>query len=414
MKKRRIKYDKILVFAVRKLIGSGEQIRFLKNIELIQSGVDITLKEEWGCLNYTEIDGEVDITINNFSLASGNHVEGDAIEDIRRTTDKSPQFEQIKKNFCKNNCIGNIPKPSNECMRMYWPESSITGRKKYRVAVRRELFKLRKEDTQAKKEDSQKALANVRKFTDLCTKCPSKRLLKFYIKRGEQLESIYSLNRKFMAIMKEGDLKIVDLDINKTVKTFTSNDKDAFAEIDAQGYFRLSNSRNSNQSKKPFVSSSHCSNPDCRLVLSDDGRLELMDFETYRVVWRSENLIKSFIEVGEYMENHDNYIVSPNNKYYATVKDSGVFGVWNYSDIKSTNARAVWKVILNNGNTVNARARLVLEANGDLTLYSINKSKLWGSDTAQKENMKYRLVLTDEGKLNVFHPYTNQSLKTIN
>lgn len=410
IKIRRVSYDKIIILVERPLTGTGKKIRFLKDIKLLQSGSDYILKSEWGCLDYEEKDGKVEISIHDSNTLDQKIKE--AINDIKITSSNVPHSKQVKNNFCNRNCHGNFPTPQNECLRMYWTEDSTSLKKKFRT----ELINQGKiEDKKIKLEEAQKALKMVEKFSEICNKCPSKIVMKYYIKKGEKLESIYSLNRKYMAIFEDENVHIRDLDLNKTVDSiWYSYDKhpkpeDGYASVDANGNFIISNGR-----QIRVISSKRCKNPDCRLIMNNDGTLQLMDFTTYKTLWSSKSIVKSFLEVGDYMENLDNSIFSNNKKYYTSVNDSGTFGVWRFSDKENPNAKPLWEAKYDKGDYIKARAKLILEEDGLLVLYSINKAKLWNSGSSQQKKLKYRLILTDNGKLQIVHPTNHEVIKSIN
>lgn len=414
VKRLRIKYDKILTFVSKKLVGTGK-CRYIKNIAFLQAGDDLVLKQELKCLSWKEVEGNIEVTLDE--PISDTPVEV-LRESIRSTSDNVPQIRQIKQDFCDENCIGKSLNPSNQCMRMYWAgKTSTSRRKKFRESLGNQLSSSRHDHKRHEaREDAFKAVENGKKFKEMCQSCPSKKTLNYYITKGDPFvegDSIYSLNRKFMLIMKEGVLQIQDTDEDFTPVWFVdTKDKTAYAEIDSMGYFKIISSEKSGSVY--FKSDDKCRNPACRLILNDYGSIELVDYETYRVVYSSSSIIKNYIEVGDYVENQENSIFSSNKKYFATVKDTGVFGVWNFSDANNADAPPLWQADFELGDTMAARARLVLKENGNLELLNVNNAILWSSRSMMKEKKKYRLLLSNQGKLKIINPTTHETITTIN
>ena len=404
----RITYDKILVFAVRTLKGQGEKVRFLRRISIDQEGRDITLNTEYGCLNFKESDSIVDYEINDRKLQDEDLTNSEGNILATSTINSTSDYEEVQKGFCKRNCVGDQPKPSLQCIRMYSPMELRKNRmKKFRYGFHKVFYKLK---TEEQKTDAQKAVENVQKFTMQCSNCPEENVPRYYIRKGEYLrgkdDAIYSLNEKFKAEMLEnGDLVIKDLDDKSNIVwKKRSKKKGAYAEVDALGHFKISQDNSKNIAT--FRTSKRCEHTDCRLVLSDWGVLEMIDWSSYKVLWQSDNIVKTFMEVGDYLENSNNSFFSPNKKYFATVKDTGEFGIWNMDD---KDGPPKWST----NTKTHARARLTLEEDGNLVLKGINKNVIWQSDTSLEELAKYRLILTNDPELKLVHPQTHEAIKTL-
>ncbi|KAA8580617.1 mannose-specific lectin [Etheostoma spectabile] len=107
---------------------------------------------------------------------------------------------------------------------------------------------------------------------------------------------------------------------------------------------------------------------------------------------------KNFLSKNEQLFK-DELLVSNNGKWQAVFQGDGNFVVY------GNGSKPVWASSTNGLD----RYRVIMQADGNLVMYNTNNQAVWSTETGIKEECETcRLVLTDDGKLELIQTVTKQ------